>query len=835
MRERWNDACQAILLGAKNASIELENHFLGTEHVAIAMLRRPESRLERLLRAHDIKPAEFLDTLLEVCTPGPLPKADHIPLTPRIRRVVRTADDLSKAVNEGGPIEEEHLLGAMIAGGRGVFVRLLEEYGLQPEQLIGELAAGLPPREAAEAPAATVKAKKPAPAPRFKEKTEPATVKRSPPSPARPIPLLPLSGKNPALLDWGVVKKPTSSSGAKKTAGARGGDDLLERLGRDLTRAAREGTLPEILGREAEIDQLQQALCRASRNNPLLVGEPGVGKTAIVEGLALRVARGNVPGPLREVRIIEMPMAALTAETRFRGDLEERLLHLVEDVKKRDVILVIDDAESLASHGSAMPDAGTVLRPFLARGEIRLIGTTSPTAFTKTFERDNALLRCFHPIKVAPPDPATVALILEGVRTRFEDFHHVTIPDPTLATVIRQAGAYLKQRHMPDAAIDLLDEACVKAASRPPEPLEAFRSAEMAPARVEPAHVAAVVSLRTGIPVETLTREEKSRIASMEDELKTQVIGQDDAVRRVAERIRMFKAGFREERRPLGVFLFLGPTGVGKTELAKAISRFLFNSEDHLYRLDMSEYSEPHEVARLIGPPPGYVGYGEEGQLTLSVRRDPHSVVLLDEIEKAHPKVFDLFLQVFDEGRLTDGKGVTTDFTHAIIVLTSNLGADLWKAEKRIGFRQDSARARARLRDTAEAGSMAPEEDDERRKRIFETLKKTFRLEFLNRLDDVILFKPLEQAVIRAIARQMVGRWQERSAEQGHPFEIDDEVLDFLCKKGYEPDLGARPMKRAIEQHLVAPLSRLVLAHSQADGEGLRAVVKKGRIAFLRG
>ncbi len=861
MRERWDTTCQDILVEAKRASVELENHFLGTEHLAMAMLARPKSRLRTLLATVAVDPDEVSELLGEAITPGPLPIVEGgFPLTPRVRRVVSLADEVCDATG-ATQIEEPHLLAATLAAGRGVFVRVLEAFGLDPEKLFDDLSVDL---EGIRAPAATVgtdvrrvadrkkvvadHTRPAAPRPLLRREGETATFRQPvpPAAPAapevpipdlpQPMPRLPL-GANPALLDWGITPSPhrlqPPLSKPRAVTATPAEESLLERLGRDLTREAREGKLPRIIARDDVIDQLQRALCRASRNNPLLLGEAGVGKTAAVEGLAQRIAASNVPAALRDVRIVELPLAAITADTRYRGELEEKLLKLVTEVRQDNVVLLLDDIHTLsAGEGPQTNDAGAVLRPFLARGDLRVIGTTTPGAFSRHIERDTALARCFHPIRVEAPDDETVIEILRSVRQRFENFHEVVVPDATLDAVVRLSHAYLKQRQMPDVAIDLLDEACVKAASGPnrvdlgqTSDGSMRRSGEVGPGVVTAEDVAEVVSQRTGIPVETLSHEERERMARMDQTLRHQVIGQDDAVRRVSERIRMYKAGFREERRPLGVFLFLGPTGVGKTELARAIARFLFNSEDHLVRLDMSEFAEGHEVARLVGPPPGYVGYGEEGQLTGALRRDPHCVILLDEIEKAHPKLFDLFLQVFDDGRLTDGRGTTADFTHAIIVLTSNLGADLWKGEKRIGFRQ------APLRRGDEEMASA-EEEELRRKRIFEALKGTFRLEFLNRLDEVILFNPLEEPDIRAIARQMVAKWQARSAEQGYPFEVEEDVLDFLCTRGHDPDLGARPMKRAIEQYVVAPLSRLVLAGEIASGRAIRATMRDGRVVF---
>lgn len=816
MRDRWDEVCQEILVEAKSAAIEMENYFLGTEHLAIAMCGEWPSRLNAILRDHGVDPGVFAEVVYRASTQERFPFSEHVELTPRIRAAVRHAEELSQSAGRSGPIAEIHLLAAVLSAGRGVFVRVLEAFRLTPDRMLAELEDELGAPAAAAEDVMVCRALRRAEsggegdaAPDDGPSVTSAALSAQQLEAGGGTRAVPIGVNNPVLLDWGVVNR--SGTTPKKKSLER----LLDKLGRDVTRHVREaGTA--VLGREDEIEQLQRALCRANRNNALLIGPPGVGKTAIVEGLARRVVEQHVPPALRGVRIVEVAMASLIADTHLRGQFEERMLALVEEVRTENVVLLIDDVHVLATGNSgAAAEAGNILRPFLARGDIRVIGVTSPEAFARHLERDTALVRCFHPINVEPPDDDTVRRILAAAATRLERFHGVKVPDKTLDAVIRMARAYLKGRQMPDIAIDLLDEACVKTATAAPPP-----PAEPASVRVE--EVAAVVAQRSGIPVESLTRKERDRMAQMEDELRRQVIGQDEAVRRVSARIRMFKAGFREERRPLGVFLFLGPTGVGKTELAKALARFLFESDDAMLRFDMSEYGERHEVARLIGTPPGYVGFGEEGQLTGAVRRSPHCVVLLDEIEKAHSKVFDLFLQVFDEGRLTDGKGVTTDFTHAILVLTSNLGADLWKAEKRIGFRQEGE---ARSGDDTEG-------EERRRKRIFEALKGTFRLEFLNRLDEVILFRPLEPEEIRRIARQMVERWQVKSKEQRHPFEVDESVLDLLCSKGYDPELGARPMKRAIERYLVGPLSRHVLDGDFEPDECIHVHAEEGHLRF---
>ena len=818
MSASWNDDCKTILLEARQVTVEVANHFLGTEHIAAAMLLQPFSLLERLLVEHGVDPDEVLELLADAATLGPLPHGENIPLTPRLRHVVRRADQLRQQADLSD-IGEAHLLGAMLGGGRSVFVRVLEAFRLDVDGLLEALEpylegrvpplsdtrqgprthsrealrrrwgapteAATPAQDEAARPSQRIVTDAPNAHPATGQRRHARAAEERPTLPQdepaasgeaplpRILPMLALGGGNPALLDWAGARGEASP---KKKAPPRG-KGLLDRIGRDLTDEARNQQLPPLIGREDELEQLQRALCRASRNSPLLVGDEGVGKSTLVAGLAWRVVSGAVPPALRGARVVEIPLAALASDTKFRGDLEERILGLLAEAREQNAVLVVNGIEALAATASSRAEGAAILRTALGRGEIRLIGLTTPAAFSRDIERDTALSRSLHPIRVDPPDEATSMRILQSVRERLEGFHLVRVREDALRAAYRLAAEHLKERQMPDAAIDLLDEACVKAASTPPD--QPFSTHEDGP-EVRPDTVASVVSQRTGIPLERLTHDERSRIAGLEDTLGAQVIGQEDAVARVSRRIRMFKAGFREERRPLGVFLFLS----------------------------------------------GLVG----SEMCI---RDS-CVVLLDEIEKAHPRIFDLFLQVFDEGRLTDGRGVTTDFTHTLIVLTSNIGADLWKAEKRIGFRQGSASLLDTPQPEGRRGATPPDEDDEeeRRKRLFETLRETFRLEFLNRLDDVIMFRPLDARVLRAITAQMVERWRIRSTERGLDFDVDPSVIELLCQKGYDPDLGARPMKRAVEQHLVGPLSRLVLDHDLPAGTRLRAAVRGGRVVF---
>jgi ATP-dependent Clp protease ATP-binding subunit ClpC len=618
----------------------------------------------------------------------------------------------------------------------------------------------------------------------------------------------------------------------------------LDEFGRDLTRDAGDGRIDPVIGRDAEIAQTVEILARRRKNNAVLIGEAGVGKTAIVEGLALRITQGDVPEALRGTRVVSLDLSGLVAGTQFRGQFEQRLKGVLAEVSASEgkIVLFLDELHTVLGAGGAegAMDAANLLKPMLARGELRMVGATTLSEYRR-IERDAALARRFSPVTVDAPSVEETVEILRGLRDAYEEHHVAIIEDEALVAAARLSDRYLTEQHLPDKAIDLIDQAAAKLRLNTPRPIDEATLREQLSAAVEaedyeraaeiktqlgrqadaalraeagprsgssdrvtvdePA-VAAVVAARTGIPVGELVAGELQRLIDLEDDLHRRVVGQDEAVEKVADTIRRARVGLSEPDRPLGSFLFLGPTGVGKTELVKALSERLFATEDALVRIDMSEYREPHTVARLIGSPPGYVGYGDGGQLTEPVRRRPYSVVLLDEIEKAHPEVWNVLLQLLDDGRLTDGEGRTVDFTNAVIVMTSNLGAG--RAKRSLGF-------------TAAAPAQADG-------RMLEAAKAAFLPEFLNRIDDIVTFDALGEAEVRTIARQIVDRVGDRlAAERRIELEVDDALVARLATEGFDEDFGARPLQRHVRRTLERELTRAILAGTLTDGAQVRA------------
>ncbi|MFD6893696.1 ATP-dependent Clp protease ATP-binding subunit [Rhodococcus sp. NPDC060086] len=670
--------------------------------------------------------------------------------------------------------------------------------------------------------------------------------------------LLASLGVTPQALQTALQPVPAASEEAESST------PTLDKYGVDLTDRARNGGVDPVIGRADEIEQTVEILSRRTKNNPVLVGEAGVGKTAIVEGLAQRIVDGDVPDALRDKRIVQLDLTSMVAGTRYRGDFEERLTSVLDEITAQEgsLIVFIDELHTVVGAGGGgsegSMDASNILKPKLARGELHVVGATTLDEYRKHIEKDPALERRFQPVTVGEPSNDDAIAILRGLRDRYAEFHGVRYADEAIEAAVDLSVRYLPDRHLPDKAIDLIDQAGARLRLRTPRvdtdalreqvvSLEAEKDAAVAAERYEEASrirdeivkvqtridsgapasddgdvpvvdtelIAEIVSRATGIPVTRMTSGEKNRLRNLEGELHERVVGQDEAVRAVARAVRRSRSGMSDPGRPVGSFLFLGPTGVGKTELAKALAEVLFGDERSMLRIDMSEFGERHTVSRLVGAPPGYVGYGEAGQLTEKVRRNPYSVVLLDEIEKAHPDVFNTLLQVLDDGRLTDGEGRTVDFSNTVVIMTSNLGSDIISSRGgAIGFTTGDAEAAEKpLRD-----------------RVMARLRDTMRPEFLNRIDEIVLFRKLDDVQLRRITDLLLDDTRKKLAGKGIELDIDAVAVDWLADRGHQPEFGARPLRRAIQREVDDRIADLLLDDELVEGGAVTVAIEDGEL-----
>jgi ATP-dependent Clp protease ATP-binding subunit ClpC len=800
--ERFTDRARRVVVLAQEEARLLNHNYIGTEHILLGLIHEGEGVAAKALESLGISLEAVRSQVEEIIGQGGSSPSGHIPFTPRAKKVLELS--LREALQLGhNYIGTEHILLGLIREGEGVAAQVLVKLGAdlsRVRQQVIQLLSGY---------------------------------------------------SGPGTQGGGSEKAGATAGGSGEQTPS--GSLVLDQFGRNLTQLAREKKLDPVIGRERETERVMQVLSRRTKNNPVLIGEPGVGKTAIVEGLAQAIAADNVPETLHNKQLYTLDLGALVAGSRYRGDFEERLKKVLKEIKTRgDIILFIDELHTLVGAGAAEGaiDAASILKPMLARGELQTIGATTLDEYRKHLEKDAALERRFQPIKVEEPSVSHTIEILKGLRDRYEAHHRVTITDQALVASANLADRYISDRHLPDKAIDLIDEAGsrlrIKRMETPPdfkelenqiaqvqqqkkEAVEAQRFEEAGRLRdrekellaekeskeremrdagidlfdeVDEEAIAEVLSIWTGIPVYKLTEEETAKLLRMEDELHRRVIGQEDAIKAVSQAIRRTRAGLKDPKRPSGSFIFLGPSGVGKTELAKTLAEFLFGDENSLIALDMSEYMEKHTVSRLVGSPPGYVGYEEGGQLTEAVRRKPFSVVLFDEIEKAHPDVFNTLLQILEEGRLTDSQGRSVDFRNTVLIMTSNLGtADLRKAS--IGFgKSDEAISYEKMKE-----------------KVNDALKQHFRPEFLNRIDDTIVFHELTKAEVTTIVDLMIKRVTVQLEGLGIGLELTEAAKLLLADKGYDPTLGARPLRRAIQRMVEDPLSERLLWKEFRAGE----------------
>ena len=809
MWQRFTERARRVVFFAQEEAARLGENYVGTEHLLLGLVRESDSVAARILDRLGVPLGRIRSDIERQVTRGHGNLGQDMQLTPRAKRVIDLAYEEARQLNNNY-IGTEHLLLGLIREGDGLAARVLVKLGADLERTRREVYA----------------------------------------------------------MQEGETQQAQSRQ--------RSRTPTLDEFGRDLTELARNEKLDPVVGRYTEIERVIQILCRRIKNNPCLVGEAGVGKTAIAEGLAQRIIKEDIPEPLKDKRIVALDLPGLVAGTKYRGEFEERMKRVMEEVRRAagEVILFVDELHTLVGAGAAEGaiDASNILKPALARGELQCIGATTQDEFRKYIERDAALARRFQPVQVREPSVDETIEILQGLRERYETHHQVEINDNALIAAAKLSDRYITDRFLPDKAIDLIDEASSRVRLRyamPPVRLRELKGElekvereyrglpeqdqylrayplrdkmktlqtdierverewrderETAQINVTEDEVATIVQSWTGIPVTRLVEAETTKLLRMEDEIHKRIVGQEEAIAAVSRAVRRARSGIKDPKRPTGSFIFLGPTGVGKTELARALAQFLFDNEDALIRIDMSEYQERFNVSRLVGAPPGYIGYEEGGQLTEAVRRKPYSVVLLDEIEKAHPEVFNVLLQVLDDGRLTDSQGRVIDFKNTVIIMTSNVGAREMADRSSIGFASGEGRG----------GRQTERQYESMRNRVMEELKRTFRPEFLNRIDDVIVFHALTEEQIQQIVDLLLAQVNRQLGAQDMHLEVSFEAKELLAKEGWDPNYGARPLRRAIQRLIEDPLSEEVLLGRFSGGDTIRAEAEDGKIIFLK-